>query len=118
MLRQPPESTPTDTLVTDTTLVLSFVAAGVALYFSLDFEPAALPAAVALFVTASVLWLVRRRPGSALCAAALFCLAIGFGAAVLRAHLVRSDEHTSELQSLMRITYALFCLNKKNDLFV
>src|SRR3546814_7323253 len=25
----------------------------------------------------------------------------------------RSEEHTSELQSLMRITYAVFCLNKK-----
>src|SRR3546814_9654260 len=29
---------------------------------------------------------------------------------------VRSEEHTSELQSLMRISYAVFCLkNKKND---
>src|SRR3546814_7241134 len=26
---------------------------------------------------------------------------------------VRSEEHTSELQSLMRISYAVFCLNKK-----
>src|SRR3546814_4110835 len=29
------------------------------------------------------------------------------------AHLVRSEEHTSELQSLMRIAYAVFCLTKK-----
>src|SRR3546814_6408501 len=28
--------------------------------------------------------------------------------------LHRSDEHTSELQSLMRISYAVFCLKKKN----
>src|SRR3546814_3084697 len=28
--------------------------------------------------------------------------------------LDRSEEHTSELQSLMRISYAVFCLNKKN----
>src|SRR3546814_5408922 len=28
--------------------------------------------------------------------------------------LMRSEEHTSELQSLMRISYAVFCLNKKN----
>src|SRR3546814_4577364 len=28
--------------------------------------------------------------------------------------LVRSDEHTSELQSLMRISYAVLCLKKKN----
>src|SRR3546814_7438747 len=27
--------------------------------------------------------------------------------------LIRSEEHTSELQSLMRISYAVFCLNKK-----
>src|SRR3546814_5771597 len=27
---------------------------------------------------------------------------------------VRSEGHTSELQSLMRISYAVFCLNKKN----
>src|SRR3546814_2502240 len=27
----------------------------------------------------------------------------------------RSVEHTSELQSLMRISYAVFCLNKKNE---
>src|SRR3546814_8283928 len=29
-------------------------------------------------------------------------------------HLYRSEEHTSELQSLMRISYAVFCLKKKN----
>src|SRR3546814_9464122 len=27
----------------------------------------------------------------------------------------RSEEHTSELQSLMRISYAVFCLTKKNN---
>src|SRR3546814_2331871 len=31
-----------------------------------------------------------------------------------RAEGARSEEHTSELQSLMRISYAVFCLNKKN----
>src|SRR3546814_2090094 len=35
----------------------------------------------------------------------------GFSAAVVQ----RSEEHTSELQSLMRISYAVFCLKKKND---
>src|SRR3546814_3881913 len=29
-------------------------------------------------------------------------------------HVRRSEEHTSELQSLMRTSYAVFCLNKKN----
>src|SRR3546814_9178819 len=28
-------------------------------------------------------------------------------------HRIRSEEHTSELQSLMRISYAVFCLKKK-----
>src|SRR3546814_7107035 len=38
-------------------------------------------------------------------------LAIGLG----RLARVRSEEHTSELQSLMRISYAVFCLKKKNN---
>src|SRR3546814_6460090 len=29
--------------------------------------------------------------------------------------IVRSEEHTSELQSLMRTSYAVFCLKKKNN---
>src|SRR3546814_10542155 len=29
---------------------------------------------------------------------------------------LRSEEHTSELQSLMRISYAVFCLKKKNQI--
>src|SRR3546814_1701715 len=33
----------------------------------------------------------------------------------LNAAFQRSEEHTSELQSLMRISYAVFCLKKKND---
>src|SRR3546814_9413553 len=39
------------------------------------------------------------------------------GATTSRAHtaLKRSEEHTSELQSLMRISYAVFCLKKKKD---
>src|SRR3546814_9116843 len=34
---------------------------------------------------------------------------------VMDARLLRSEEHTSELQSLMRISYAVFCLKKKNN---
>src|SRR3546814_3179487 len=34
--------------------------------------------------------------------------------AACRQPAVRSEEHTSELQSLMRISYAVFCLKKKN----
>src|SRR3546814_1451670 len=32
--------------------------------------------------------------------------------------LLRSEEHTSELQSLMRISYAVFCLKKKNTTII
>src|SRR3546814_10200888 len=32
-----------------------------------------------------------------------------------RFRAARSEEHTSELQSLMRISYAVFCLKKKNN---
>src|SRR3546814_3054720 len=35
-------------------------------------------------------------------------------APLLQALAERSEEHTSELQSLMRISYAVFCLQKKN----
>src|SRR3546814_5497484 len=36
------------------------------------------------------------------------------GGGLLDSVLGRSEEHTSELQSLMRISYAVFCLKKKN----
>src|SRR3546814_6016938 len=32
------------------------------------------------------------------------------------AEILRSEEHTSELQSLMRISYAVFCMKKKNQI--
>src|SRR3546814_2378020 len=39
--------------------------------------------------------------------AGLYCVNIGYG------RTERSEEHTSELQSLMRISYAVFCLKTK-----
>src|SRR3546814_1843761 len=38
---------------------------------------------------------------------------VGAGANGCVLHYIRSEEHTSELQSLMRISYAVFCLKKK-----
>src|SRR3546814_7881387 len=32
--------------------------------------------------------------------------------------IIRSEEHTSELQSLMRISYAVFCLKKKKQIAI
>src|SRR3546814_4158246 len=38
---------------------------------------------------------------------------VEFIARAMQPHIHRSEEHTSELQSLMRISYAVFCLKKK-----
>src|SRR3546814_3653223 len=47
--------------------------------------------------------------------AAAFCRSRNNRARPLaRRRATRSEEHTSELQSLMRISYAVFCLKKKN----
>src|SRR3546814_1076134 len=50
-------------------------------------------------------------PGHRQCAQGKQC---AFGRAA-RQRLHRSEEHTSELQSLMRISYAVFCLKKKTN---
>src|SRR3546814_9053659 len=46
---------------------------------------------------------------------ALRCVEIGqaYRSIDVRVYVMRSEEHTSELQSLMRISYAVFCLKKK-----
>src|SRR3546814_3996601 len=54
---------------------------------------------------AALNWQARKGGPSAL-GNILLANLIGFG-------VVRSEEHTSELQSLMRISYAVFCLKKK-----
>src|SRR3546814_12832888 len=95
MKRRPPRSTRTDTLFPYTTLFRSIAGAG-SLAAPIAVATAAGAAAhVALFVLIGCL--TRR--------AAVWSLAIVF--------VVRSEEHTSELQSLMRISYAVFCLKKK-----
>src|SRR3546814_2017520 len=42
------------------------------------------------------------------------CIVAGLGVADCGQLEIRSEEHTSELQSLMRISYAVFCLKNKN----
>src|SRR3546814_4981099 len=44
-------------------------------------------------------------------------LFMAFGSARDAATVFRSEEHTSELQSLMRISYAVFCLKKKKSTY-
>src|SRR3546814_3166060 len=43
-----------------------------------------------------------------------WCVPGSCGSAPVPAMTNRSEEHTSELQSLMRISYAVFCLKKQN----
>src|SRR3546814_8713199 len=50
----------------------------------------------------------------------IFSSRVTRGVRIARATTVaheRSEEHTSELQSLMRISYAVFCLKKKNETY-
>src|SRR3546814_2397370 len=57
------------------------------------------------------------RPSPAASAAAIvesFCIWLNAAGTVMTVP-VRSEEHTSELQSLMRSSYAVFCLKKKNN---
>src|SRR3546814_7750340 len=96
-IRRPPIATRTDTLFPYTTLFRS-PESGVSLGFGNDLRGSA-PFASSHGRTMSSL---RRRGG--------FPLAAG-GWGIRRSQ--RSEEHTSELQSLMRISYAVFCLKKK-----
>src|SRR3546814_4399802 len=52
-------------------------------------------------------------PASAAIRDVAAAIAVGMLAIVCISIQVRSEEHTSELQSLMRISYAVFCLKKK-----
>src|SRR3546814_9745695 len=102
MIRRPPRSTRTDTLFPYTTLFRSLGAACRGRRAGAHLGVGGLrPAAVA--VPAAVR-LSRHRA----VAAALLPRAPG-------APRGRSEEHTSELQSLMRISYAVFCLKKKKQ---
>src|SRR3546814_14378991 len=108
MVRRPPRSTRTDTLVPDTTLVRSRCGYGL-----LQFLPER--------------GVTREDGGLGLRLAVSAHGAINHDASIVeqgerRLDRVkglpprRSEEHTSELQSLMRISYAVFCLQKKTNI--
>src|SRR3546814_1897518 len=103
MIRRPPRSTRTDTLFPDTTLFRSYghIASG-------ERASVAPPAITPLEVRDA-------------CSTATVVVQRVFGdggvvdqVAALADRTLRLEEHTSELQSLMRISYAVFCLKKKN----
>src|SRR3546814_3837197 len=116
MIRRPPRSTRTDTLFPYTTLFRS----GPTPIFPPDDEVRALfdrlgtaieladESAFDIFTAASATM------------ASYFAFAHSIAAWMQRhgtdaAQARRSEEHTSELQSLMRISYAVFCLKKKKN---
>src|SRR3546814_10565937 len=110
MIRRPPRSTRTATLFPYTTLFRSFV--------STTFANA--PGVTILHSKDLVNWRIASHVVDRLDGDPRYDLKDGgdyrrgFYAASLRRHNgMRSEEHTSELQSLMRISYAVFCLKKK-----
>src|SRR3546814_4485587 len=114
MNRRPPRSTRTDTLFPYTTLFRSPAAAEPRPPEHHGSPPA--PEAAAHAAIAEDHDEDDRHdddpeePGRARAPIALRQKPCGFGVPGLR---LRSEEHTSELQSLMRISYAVFCLKKK-----
>src|SRR3546814_1024358 len=66
--------------------------------------------------SADMAWPLRVVEANQLCSHAGRCPPLIMGSALIMTYKSiygRSEEHTSELQSLMRISYAVFCLKKK-----
>src|SRR3546814_8982912 len=103
MIRRPPGSTRTDTLFPYTTLFRS--GPGVVVVH-LVIVPRHDPRAACVRILEQRIRLVQR------ITPAVVVERPDLEPHVL-AHAARSEEHTSELQSLMRISYAVFCLKKK-----
>src|SRR3546814_4765978 len=118
MIRRPPRSTRTDTLFPYTTLFRSQIGAVIqyrpltAIFFDAVRIPPLRRARNTHRIFRHAPALPARKLNSARFLShrlVLKILAIAFAVAA------RSEEHTSELQSLMRISYAVFCLKKKKQ---
>src|SRR3546814_8632650 len=100
MIRRPPSSTRTDTLFPYTTLVRSQIGHACQRRPERPDHPA---------TPRSPCSCEGRSPGSRSTSFETL------GSCLRRSTSGRSEEHTSELQSLMSISYAVFCLKKKTD---
>src|SRR3546814_3105224 len=106
MTRRPPRSTRTDTLFPYTTLLRS-----------VGRRQRRRPGPVRTGSSGHLLG-DRRLPRVG---TARLMVGVGFGVGLCgvtgqgQGHVVRSEEHTSELQSLLRISYAVFCLKKNAE---
>src|SRR3546814_9972187 len=113
MVRRPPRSTRTDTLFPYTTLFRSTVTEAIPMVqeskggFGRTASRVGIAGAIALGAVASGLLLSRS--GRRLLGE------VWEGRQRTTIEDRRSEEHTSELQSLMRISYAVFCLKKKKQ---
>src|SRR3546814_9141778 len=110
MIRRPPISTRTDTLFPYTTLFRSNHLADIAVRHPVarigeDLIERVDEHAVARILEPPAVW--RATP--------LQQFQNALHIAIRRNQISRSEEHTSELQSLMRISYAVFCLKKKKN---
>src|SRR3546814_2731350 len=101
MIRRPPRSTRTDTLFPYTTLFRSVGHMAQFQAFRVACAAGNRAQAVAIDLHGNAVGGIgqQQHPG-------------GVGH---KLHHLRSEEHTSELQSLMRISYAVFCLKKKKN---
>src|SRR3546814_3056230 len=103
MIRRPPRSTRTDTLFPYTTLFRSLVDSALCdAHFGKGF--ALIDLGRGDLAEAELLKAMQMAPDNA-----------QFANEYAELFKSRSEEHTSELQSLMRISYAVFCLKKKKN---
>src|SRR3546814_10267156 len=107
MIRRPPRSTRTDTLFPYTTLFRSMGFAVVQIVVHMIFSLHMTPKAEGGWSLTSLVFTI-------------IVLGIALAGSLwvmhhLNTNMMRSEEHTSELQSLMRISYAVFCLKKKKN---
>src|SRR3546814_7119753 len=113
MIRRPPRSTRTDTLFPDTTLFRSLQGALLREAFRLvesgcvSAEDLDITVKDGLGLRWSFMGPFETIDLNAPDGVQDYCKRYG--------DMYRSEEHTSELQSLMRISYAVFCLKKKNN---
>src|SRR3546814_8651802 len=105
MIRRPPISTRTDTLFPYTTLFRSLFR------LMTPAQQQALFDNTARAMGDAPDFIKQRHVGN--CTKADPAYGAGVEAALRKLGAFRSEEHTSELQSLMRISYAVFCLKKK-----
>src|SRR3546814_5126620 len=108
MIRRPPRSTRTDTLFPFTTLFRSMFPAPPSYRLKRLAMPRAASSEGSYMSERSPRWGPSWPPAEP-------CSRLSPGPRSQEVPADRSEEHTSELQSLMRSSYAVFCLKKKKD---